>query len=676
MSGADYDVFLSYARDDDRDGAVTRLVEDVRIAFNQRTKRQLRLFFDQQDIFAAQLWRDRIKGALHASALLIAVVTEAYLGSQWCRHEWDHFTAKERAQPEESDHRRILTVYLAGEPSPPAPSPATQRWVRAIKSRQCSANFADAPKEGEAYRQRVSALTDELITALQAYHVDDDSQASTEGDSDIEHTQLLTGYVKDGRRFVRLLARAVNVTIVGMTNENLATMLQEALDRKRRRMANPEAFWGSLRIVFLSDRLLNSLNDGRSEYPDPRYELTQRELAAGYGRRSIEGFLKRSGSAKWQLFESSYYTPITGALLEMPDGSRVVQLIVPRPQRRTLDHLYLEFEDQTDQYFAATFEDIVHSSFEANRVVPIGVPRGDDNFLCTSSRWFQNVLVDKSRQSGWMPAVLLITWWNRSGQAEPLLQLRTKANSTRELDRVSHLAGYVYLDPFPGTEFELPAEVPRLAARNRMRMETGSDPPGEVEFVGTRQYLHFDKEHLFFYIYSFELPGHFQFPMRAQMYHLTVEKLWRIRKNQTLRNAIELCELVRTSSALSPAAFEIAALNLTLHDLPGVGESLLRCVQRPGTDLSDLVGELAQLETDSREHQRSGLLEVELRGLSGLQYREFFSMLLPLYSRLAIPGASEYLAAIDVDKRRRSAFARLSALYNDEDTMSEISLEL
>jgi hypothetical protein len=677
----EYDVFLSYARSDDTQGAITHLTDEIRKIFTQRTGHPPRVFFDQQDILTAQLWQERISSALRTSALLIAVISETYLASQWCRNEWDYFASEERGQSVEGAQPRIFPIYLRGEPNPASPAPVIQKWVRAIQSRQC-VDLSGLDVESDIYLEKVSRLTDDLIRSLRQPATE--GKDSDDADLDIEHHHMITGYVKGGTRFVRLLSRAVNVTIVGMTNENLATMLREALDRKRRVLNDPEAFWGSLRIIFLPDKLLDSLNDGLSEYPDHRYELAQRELAAGYGRRTIEGFLARSTSTKWQLFESRYFPPFAGALLEMPNGSRVVQLIVRRPQRRTPDHLYLEFEDQTDQYFAAAFEDIVHNSSAVNKVLPIGVPTSD-GFLCTGARFFQNILVDGSGQTGWMPTVLVVTWWNRNGRAEPVLQLRTEANSTRELERLSHLAGYVYLDPYPGTinqaevlpeEFELPPELANVAARNRIRMETGSAPPGELELITTRDYLHSDKEHLFFYIYSCELPGHFQFPLRAQMCHLSVDKLLRVRKNQTLRNAIELCRQDEGISMLAPPALEIVALNLAVHGLTEVAERLLRLARSPGADLTSELSELRQREKDTRERQRSGAVEVGLRGLSGLQYREFFTVLLPLYAELGIPGAAECIAELEDDENRKKALDRLSFLYHDEEVMTGIPVEL
>jgi hypothetical protein len=63
-------------------------------------------------------------------------------------------------------------------------------------------------------------------------------------------------------------------------------------------------------------------------------------------------------------------------------------------------------------------------------------------------------------------------------------------------------------------------------------------------------------------------------------------------------------------------------------------------------------------------------------GLSGLQYREFFTMLLPLYDDIGVPGAAELLKAVREDESKRRAMERLSALYQDEDLMSSIPIEI
>jgi hypothetical protein len=63
-------------------------------------------------------------------------------------------------------------------------------------------------------------------------------------------------------------------------------------------------------------------------------------------------------------------------------------------------------------------------------------------------------------------------------------------------------------------------------------------------------------------------------------------------------------------------------------------------------------------------------------GLSGLQYREFFSFLLPYYASVGVPGAAEHLRRMDNDEGTRLAVARLTELYHDEGVMESIPLEM
>src|SRR5262249_49871623 len=160
--------------------------------------------------------------------------------------EWDYFIAQERRLPGEGNQPRIFPVFLHGEPKPTTPPPVVQKWMRAIKLRQCP-DLGDRESKPEIFREKISRFMDDVIAVL-----DQDRRGglAVVPGRGIEHHYMSTGYVKEGRHFVGLLAKAVNATVVGMTNEGLATMLQRALDIKRERSNDPDAFWGSLRIVF------------------------------------------------------------------------------------------------------------------------------------------------------------------------------------------------------------------------------------------------------------------------------------------------------------------------------------------------------------------------------------------------------------------------------------------
>ncbi len=678
-SGERYDIFLSYARSDDSGGAVTGLSAALSQAFAQQTGGKLRIFLDSQEIHSSQIWKARIDAALKASAVLVAVATPAYFGSEWGRYEWDHFVAREREPQRDRGFHAIFPVYLDGQPDLPGAQAAVQRWLRDCLGRQWTDLDGAQPGTG-AYAARIAQLAEHIAHALRAH-------AEGHGgfiDAELEHHTMVTDYVGDSTRFVRLLAEAVNVTIVGITNESLAVDLQDALNRKRA-YSNDRAFWRSLRVVFLGSDLLAAINDERAMYPDRKEALRRRRLAAVWGQRSVSVLLRRTPSARWALYESPFLPPFAGTLFEMPDGRRVVQLLIRRPQRGTADHLFLEFEDTTDQYFTAAFEDIVHNSVDDNKIVPIGNPR-NGTFRCTGSRYRQNVLTDRSGATEWLPMVLVVTWRNRDGRTEPLLQLRNETNAARELNRISHLSGYVYEEDYaePGTRpgaqvppaaFDARHEALARAAQRRLQMETGDEPAAGLRPVTTRGYLHAEKEHLFFFVFAQELPGWYQFPRQAEMYHFPVTELMAIRQNQVLRSAVRVCRAT-LSQRVRQAAAEIVQLNLVLHDQARLGDELLAWARRVAGRSRYTTQKIRRLEKQTRQTVFANGQEVQLRGLSGLQYRDFFTMLLPLYEEIGVPGAAELLGQVRRDPPKRHAMDRLSALYQDENLMSSLPIEL
>lgn len=440
-SGERYDVFLSYARSDDEDGAVTRLSEAMSRVFAQQTGVQLRIFLDTQHIHSAQIWKTRINAALKASTILVSVASPAYFDSEWCRYEWDHFVAREREPQGDRGFHAIFPVYLDGRPDLPDAQPAVQRWIRDCTARQWT-NIDGAAYDTEQYTARVARLIEHIVQAIRTHEEGMDSFIN----SDIEHHTMITDYVGDSARLARLLAEAVNVTIVGLTNEALAPTLQDALNRKQT-YSRDRAFWRSLRVVFVDNELVEAINYERDEYSDDREVLRQRRLTTKWSKQSVKVLLRRTLSTRWALYRLPYPPQFEGILLEMPGGRRIVQLVIPRPQRSTIDQLYLEFEDTTDQYFTGAFEEVVHRSVAENEKVLVGDPWGG-GFRWIGSRPRNGVLTDGSGATGWLPIILVITWRNRNGHVEPLLQLRNERSTDRELSRLSHLSRHLYEDDY------------------------------------------------------------------------------------------------------------------------------------------------------------------------------------------------------------------------------------
>ena len=123
------------------------------------------------------------------------------------------------------------------------------------------------------------------------------------------------------------------------------------------------------------------------------------------------------------------------------------------------------------------------------------------------------------------------------------------------------------------------------------------------------------------------------------------------------------------------AAFEIAAQNLILHDYADLAHRLTGAAARTA-DLASVAAEPADLEERTRPTWPGFEGEAELAGLSGLQFREFFTILLPSYARVGVRGAAETLMLMRDDEAKRKAADRLAELYRDERIMQLIPVEL
>ena len=152
-----------------------------------------------------------------------------------------------------------------------------------------------------------------------------------------------------------------------------------------------------------------------------------------------------------------------------------------------------------------------------------------------------------------------------------------------------------------GTEFGPEDEIPMAAARSRVQMETGEAGPVELHPLATGRYLHPDKEHLFFFVYGCQLPEDLQFWDQAEMSPLPVSELLAIRENQMLRKALALCRVTSLRRQVRAAAFEIAALNLRLHDYGELAQKLTDAAAAKTADVGGIAAELAIAEERTRQ---------------------------------------------------------------------------
>jgi len=101
-----YDLFVSYARVDDRPqageagGRVAQLVERIRQDFAgySTVDHPLRPFFDRTEIRGMEDWRARILQGLKESHLLLACLSPGYLNSPYCAWEITEYLKHEVAR--------------------------------------------------------------------------------------------------------------------------------------------------------------------------------------------------------------------------------------------------------------------------------------------------------------------------------------------------------------------------------------------------------------------------------------------------------------------------------------------------------------------------------------------------------------------------------------------------
>lgn len=491
-----------------------------------------------------------------------------------------------------------------------------------------------------------------------------------------------TRYADDSMRFLHLLATASRVTVVGFTNERLLPLLREALDRKRA-SGRADAFWDSLRIVFLDNALLAGVNDEHEDINDPYEPLRQRSQASFWAYKSIGAFLKRTRSARWALYKCPYIPAVTGSLFEFGDHKKIVHLVIRRARKPFAENVYIELEDHAEQ-ISVVFEDIVKYS-ASNYNVPVGSPSGNV-FQCRGRRLHSTVLKEGSRATGWLPMVLVVMTRRRERRIEPILQFRTAENSARELNRLSHLGGHILQEDCerPGDQqetgrwiFGLTDQIPAHAAARLVAEVAAIDPAGALRPRATGSYLYPDKENLFFFIFSLELPEGVEFPWQAQMHAFPLAELLAIRTSQALHSAAELCLTPVASTRIWQTAASIVALNLSLHGHDELGGVLVGLAERPGAERARIAGQIRELAAEQATPSWAlGDNEFHLTGLAGWQYREFFHVLLPLYARINVDGATDLDREIRADSATMAAIDRLHGLYQNKDLMSQMPIEL
>ncbi|MGO9465409.1 MAG: tetratricopeptide repeat protein [Isosphaeraceae bacterium] len=109
-----YDIFVSYAHADDRDGWVAGLVEAIQAEHSRYTPEPLAVFFDRDEIRSMDDWEHRIYRGLRETTVMLAILSPNYFESPYCRKEWLRYREQELARALPGD--AIAPIYTITAP--------------------------------------------------------------------------------------------------------------------------------------------------------------------------------------------------------------------------------------------------------------------------------------------------------------------------------------------------------------------------------------------------------------------------------------------------------------------------------------------------------------------------------------------------------------------------------
>jgi len=175
--------------------------------------------------------------------------------------------------------------------------------------------------------------------------------------------------------FIKRLAEAERVTIIGITHDNLSReYLPEALKKKREHAKNSRDFWVKMRVVFLAESMLGSVNDEHGK--DANAAKNRRDIAADARQRLFQFLTENGASAQCELLEYEWMVPFIGAVLKDSFGQHTVQVATLWPGHSTADLPFIEIHSPHPlaDYYEEAFESVIGACNPLDPMALLGVP--------------------------------------------------------------------------------------------------------------------------------------------------------------------------------------------------------------------------------------------------------------------------------------------------------------
>jgi hypothetical protein len=192
-----YDLFISYSRRDNERGQVAELKVQIESSFRAFAGREIRFFFDTQEIQGMDDWRQKIQRSLRESHLFLAVLSPNYIESPYCRWEWEDYVRYEAMR--QCLGEGVAPVFFVTLPDAATTQidPAIVRWIAEINQRQ-TFDLRSWREHGEKSLQEahVRATLEQLHASVRE-RLDRAERARLSPNNLIKHNAAFVGRVRE-----------------------------------------------------------------------------------------------------------------------------------------------------------------------------------------------------------------------------------------------------------------------------------------------------------------------------------------------------------------------------------------------------------------------------------------------------------------------------------------------
>jgi tetratricopeptide (TPR) repeat protein len=192
-----YDLFISYSRSDNQRGQVAELKAQIESSFRAFAGREIRFFFDTQEIQGMDDWRQKIQHSLRESHLFLAILSPNYIASPYCQWEWEDYVRYEAMR--QCLGEGVAPVFFVTLPDAATTQldPAIVRWMDEINQRQ-TFDLRSWREHGEKALQEfhVRATLEQLQASVRE-RLDRAERARLSPNNLIKHNAAFVGRVRE-----------------------------------------------------------------------------------------------------------------------------------------------------------------------------------------------------------------------------------------------------------------------------------------------------------------------------------------------------------------------------------------------------------------------------------------------------------------------------------------------